>query len=151
MRTANAFNLNSLRSQSVSHRPCSLAVALHAHFHGLAEVQSSWNIWMCWFKIYSKWSVQTSIDRQADIYTHACTMQSYKLNSSIPARHIWARLFSRLFTKWENSKLPILCWFQYLEATVTSRQLDCEFKNTLVNSKLAYLCSFQKNSLVNTW
>ena len=38
-RAANAFNLNSLRSQSVSRRPSSLA--LHARFHGLAEVESS--------------------------------------------------------------------------------------------------------------
>ena len=36
---ANAFN--SLHSHSLSCRPCSLAVALYARFHGLAEVQSS--------------------------------------------------------------------------------------------------------------
>ena len=27
-------------------------------------------------------------------------------------------------------------WFQYFEIIVTSRQLDCEFKNTLENSEL---------------
>ena len=40
MRTANAFNLNSLCFQSVSRQPCSLAVALHARFYSLAEVHS---------------------------------------------------------------------------------------------------------------
>lgn len=41
------------------------------------------------------------------------------------------------------SKLPR---FQYFEITMKSRQLDCEFENTLVtvNSKTVYLCSFQK-------
>ena len=45
---------------------------------GLAEVyiavdsQSSWNIWMCSFKVYSKWSVQASkqASKQANIHTH---------------------------------------------------------------------------------
>ena len=32
-------------------------------------------------------------------------------------------------------KLPISFWFQYFEITVTSRQLDCDFKNDLVNSE----------------
>ena len=27
-------------------------------------------------------------------------------------------------------------WFQYFEITVTSRQLDCELKNALVNNEL---------------
>ena len=58
LRTANTFNLNTLRSYS--HADPALA-----RFYGLAiaEVQSSWNIWMRWFEIYDKWSVQTSIDR----------------------------------------------------------------------------------------
>ena len=40
VRAANSFNLNKLclRSHSLSRRPCSLAVALHARSHGLAEV-----------------------------------------------------------------------------------------------------------------
>ena len=65
--SANAFNLSRLRSRSLSRRPSSLAVALHARSYGLAEVHvgldipSLWNIWMCSFKLYGKWSVQTSI------------------------------------------------------------------------------------------
>ena len=54
-------------SHSLSYRPCGLVVVLHAHSHaGFAEIhvgvdiQSSWNISMGWFKIYSKWSVQTN-------------------------------------------------------------------------------------------
>ena len=37
-------------------------------------------------------------------------------------------------------------WFQYFEITVTSRQLDCVFKNALetANSETAYSCSFRK-------
>ena len=35
-----------------------------------------------------------------------------------------------------SGKLPILFWVQYFENTVISRQLDCEFKSALVNSKL---------------
>ena len=31
---------------------------------------------------------------------------------------------------------PISFWFQYFEITMTSRQLDCEFKNALENNKL---------------
>ena len=44
MRAANAFNFNRLRSRFLSRRPCSLAVALHAHSHachGLAEAHVS--------------------------------------------------------------------------------------------------------------
>ena len=36
----------------------------------------------------------------------------------------------------QSGKLPIPFWFQYFEATMTSRQLDCEFKSALVNSEL---------------
>ena len=35
-----------------------------------------------------------------------------------------------------SGKLPTLFWFRYFEITVTSRQLDSEFKNVLVNNKL---------------
>ena len=38
MRAANGFNLNRRCSRSLLCRPCSLAVALYAHSHGLAEV-----------------------------------------------------------------------------------------------------------------
>ena len=66
-----------LHSHSLLCQPCSLAVALHARFHGIAEVHnradipSSWNICVHWFEVYGMWPVQqTSIDR------HTCTMQS---------------------------------------------------------------------------
>ena len=39
-------------------------VALASH----ASRQSSWNIWICSFKIYGKWSVQAS--KQTNIHTH---------------------------------------------------------------------------------
>ena len=42
MHTANTFNLNHLHSHSLSCQPHSLAVALHAHSHGLAEYMSAW-------------------------------------------------------------------------------------------------------------
>ena len=35
-----------------------------------------------------------------------------------------------------SGKLPILFWSHYLEITMMPCQLDCEFKNVLVNSKL---------------
>ena len=38
VRAANTFNLNRLHSRSLSCPPYSLAVALHARSHGLAEV-----------------------------------------------------------------------------------------------------------------
>ena len=38
MRATNAFILSSLRSHSLSRRPCSLAIVLHARSHGLAQV-----------------------------------------------------------------------------------------------------------------
>ena len=71
MHAANALNLNRLRSCSLSRWPCSLAVAIHARSHGLGlaswstprrghNMQSSWNIWMRWFEVYGKWSVQTN-------------------------------------------------------------------------------------------
>ena len=41
-----------------------------------------------------------------------------------------------LFAEGENSELPILFWFQYFDITMMSRQLDCEFKHALENSKL---------------
>ena len=43
-----------------------------------------------------------------------------------------------LFAKRENSMVNCLYrfWFQYFEITMTSCQLDCEFKNALVNSEL---------------
>ena len=43
-----------------------------------------------------------------------------------------------LFAEQENSLVNYLYrfWFQYFEATVTSRQLGCEFKSALVSSKL---------------
>ena len=58
---------------------------IHARFHGLAEVESSWNIWMRWFKIYGKWSVQTSVDRQIYTHTHAqCSHASVGLAQARP-------------------------------------------------------------------
>ena len=39
VRTANAFNMNSLHFYSVSRRPCSLAVAFHARFRGLVALK----------------------------------------------------------------------------------------------------------------
>ena len=63
---ANAFNLSCLHSRSVSHRRYSLIVIVHSRSHSLAEVyiavdsQSSWNIWLRSFKVYSKWLVQAS-------------------------------------------------------------------------------------------
>ena len=71
---ATNVNLNRLCSRSLSRQPCSLAVTLHAHSHGLAEpdgmdIQPSWNIRMCF---YLKFTISgQSKHRYIDTHTHA--------------------------------------------------------------------------------
>ena len=48
MHAANTFNLNCIRSCYLSHRCYSLAVALHVHSHGLAEVRSCYLSYQCY-------------------------------------------------------------------------------------------------------
>ena len=45
-------------------------------------------------------------------------------------------IFSLVLFAKEEIKLPVPFLFQYFEIAVISRQLDCEFKNTQVSSKL---------------
>ena len=95
-----AFNLNSLRFHSLSRRPCSLAVALHTRSHGLAvgvDIQSSWNIWMRWSKIYGKWLVQTNK------HTHVCNA----------ATLVWGSLSSRPNNYWLTGFTKEWDWFVY--------------------------------------
>ena len=75
MRAANTFNFDHLRSRSLSHRPCSLAVVLHTYFHGLAVVHvgvhGTFNceIFEC---AHLKLMVSGRPNKQTSIDTHMC-------------------------------------------------------------------------------